>query len=56
MSFKWKDRNLSGFIKNILICVCNLNENYIGLKRHEGEYMMIAFTFLGELYFINAVS
>lgn len=56
MDFKWRDRNLSGFIKNIFVCVWKLNENRIGLKQHEGEYMMTGVHFLGELYHINTVS
>ncbi len=37
MKFQWKNRNLSGFIKNILICVSKKNESVIGLEWHEGE-------------------
>ncbi len=28
---------LSEFIKNILICVPNMNEGLMGLERHDGE-------------------
>ncbi len=30
-------RDLSDFIKNILICVPKMNEGLIGLERHEDE-------------------
>ncbi len=30
-------RDLSEFIKNILICVQKMNEGITGLERHEGE-------------------
>ncbi len=30
-------RELSEFIKNILICVPKMNEDLTGLERHEGE-------------------
>ncbi len=30
-------RDLSVFIKNILICVPKMNEGLTGLERHEGE-------------------
>ncbi len=30
-------RELSEFIKNILICVPKMNEGLTGLERHEGE-------------------
>ncbi len=30
-------RELSEFIKNILICVLKMNEGLTGLERHEGE-------------------
>ncbi len=30
-------RELSDFIKNILICVVKMNEGLTGLERHEGE-------------------
>ncbi len=30
-------RELSDFIKNILICVPKMNEDLTGLERHEGE-------------------
>ncbi len=30
-------RELSDFIKNILICVPKMNEGLTGLERHEGE-------------------
>ncbi len=33
----WKGRELSDFIRNILICVLKMNEGITGLKRHEGE-------------------
>ncbi len=46
LDFQWMDRNLSGFIKNILICVSKMNES---LERHEHEEMMTSFSFLGEL-------
>jgi len=31
------DKNLSDFIKNILICVLKMNEGLTGVERHEGE-------------------
>ncbi len=33
----WRVRKLSDFIKNSLICVPKMNENLMGLERHEGE-------------------
>ncbi len=30
-------RELSEFIKNILICVLKMNEGLMGLERHDGE-------------------
>ncbi len=30
-------RQLSEFIKNILICVLKMNKGLMGLERHEGE-------------------
>ncbi len=30
-------RELSEFIKNILICVPKMNEGFAGMERHEGE-------------------
>ncbi len=33
----WRVRELSDFIKNILICVLKMNEGLTGLERHEGE-------------------
>ncbi len=33
----WWVRKLSDFIKNILICVMQLNEGLTGFERHEGE-------------------
>ncbi len=33
-------RELSEFIKNILIYVLKMNEGLAGLERHEGEYLM----------------
>ncbi len=30
-------KELSDFIKNILICVLKMNEGLTGLERHEGE-------------------
>ncbi len=41
-----RDRELSEFFKNILICVPQMNEGLTCLERHEGELLM---TFLGEL-------
>lgn len=35
MDFQQKDRNLAGFIKNILICV--LNKSIICLEQHESQ-------------------
>ncbi len=32
-----RGRELLEFIKNILICVPNINEGLTGLERHEGE-------------------
>ncbi len=40
-------RELSDFIKNILICVPEMNEGLMGLEWHEG--VMTEFSFLGEL-------
>ncbi len=40
-------RELSDFIKNILICVLKMNEGLTGLDRHEGEKLMTEFSFLG---------
>ncbi len=42
-------RELSEFIKNILICVLKINEGLTGLERHEGEELMTEFKFLVEL-------
>jgi len=42
-------KNLSDFIKNILICVLKMNEGLTGVERHEGEYLMTELSFLGEL-------
>ncbi len=33
----WRVRELSDFIKNILISVLKMNEGLAGLERHEGE-------------------
>ncbi len=33
----WRVRELSDFIRNILICVPKMNEGLTGLKRHEGK-------------------
>ncbi len=33
-------RELSDFIKNILICVPKMNEGLMGLERHEDESLM----------------
>ncbi len=35
--FLWRVRELSDFIKNILISVSKMNEGLAGLERHEGE-------------------
>ncbi len=35
-TLKWRDRNLSGFIKNIFICVSKMHES-LGLKWHESK-------------------
>ncbi len=32
-----RERNLLGFIKNILICVQKMNEDLTGLEQHKGE-------------------
>ncbi len=37
LDFQWRDRNLPGFIKNILICVLNMNQSLTSLEWHEGE-------------------
>ncbi len=42
-------RELSDFIKNILICVPKMNEGLTGLERHDGELLMTELRFLGEL-------
>ncbi len=42
-------RELSEFIKNILIYVLKMNEGLAGLEWHEGEYLMTESSFLGEL-------
>ncbi len=34
---RWRDRKLSDFIKNILICVPKMNKGLMGLEWHEGE-------------------
>lgn len=31
------ERNLSGSIKNIFICVSKMNESIMSLEQHEGE-------------------
>jgi len=31
--FQWRDRNLSGFIKNIFICVSKMNKSLSGLEQ-----------------------
>ncbi len=36
-------RELSEFIKNILICVPKINEGLTGLEQHEEEYLMTTF-------------
>ncbi len=46
MDFQWRDRNLSGFIKN---CILKMNKSLMGLERHEGDQMMSEFSFLGEI-------
>ncbi len=33
----WRDRKLSDLIKNILICVLEMNEGLPGLEEREGE-------------------
>ncbi len=40
MNFQWRVRNLSGFIKNVIICVSKLNESLMGLEQHESELMI----------------
>ncbi len=35
VDFQWKDRNLSGFIKNIIISVLKMNETSRGWLIHE---------------------
>ncbi len=40
-------RELSEFIKNILICVPKMNGGLAGLERHEGEKLMTEFSFWG---------
>ncbi len=42
-------RELSDFIQNIFICVPKMIKGLTGLERHEGEYLMTGFSFLGEL-------
>ncbi len=49
LAFYGRVRELSDFIKNILICVPKMNEGLTGLERHEGEYLMTELNFLGEL-------
>lgn len=34
---QWRDRKLSGFIKDISICAPKSNESLPGLERHDGE-------------------
>ncbi len=41
--------NLSGLIKNILICVLKVNQSLKGLKWHEGEQMMTEVSFLAKV-------
>ncbi len=43
------DRNLSGLIKNILICVLKVNQSLKGLNWHEGEQMMTEVSFLAKV-------
>ncbi len=45
--FQWRDRNLSGFIKNVLVCVF---KHLIGLERHEYDKIMTELSFLRVLY------
>ncbi len=46
IDFQWRDRNLSGFIKN---CILKMNKSLMGLERHVGNQIMSGFTFLGEV-------
>ncbi len=48
INFQWRDRNLSGFVKNAIICVSKLNESLMGLEQHESD-LMITDIFGGEL-------
>ncbi len=43
-------RNLSDFIKDILIFVLKMNKGLTGLERHECEYLMTECSFLGIVY------
>ncbi len=35
LTFEWRDRNLSSFIKNNLFCVLKMNEILMVLERHK---------------------
>ncbi len=39
--------------KNILICVPTMNGGLAGLERHQGEYLMTSFSFLGRMLLIK---
>ncbi len=39
--------NLPVFIQNILNCVLKTNEDFMGLERHGGKWLMTAFSFWG---------
>ncbi len=41
----WRDLEHSDLIKNILICVSEMNEGLTGLERHEGEQLMSRISF-----------
>ncbi len=40
----------SHFIKNIVICVLKINKSITGLERHEGEWLIMSFSFWGDLF------
>lgn len=43
-----EDDELSDVIRNILICALKMKEGLADLERHEGEYLLTKFLFLGE--------
>ncbi len=37
MDIPWRNRNVSGVIKNVFICVSKMNESYMDWERLEGQ-------------------